>query len=245
MHFVHYNGWDMETANKQEIARPVAAFGGAVFAAVGAGLGLTAAALCCRWAVGGNGRDWWRVAFIYMNQAMVVVWLLVLPALVGNRRAGAAVKSGASPVGLAGAVWLAAAAAAIPAYIWSAWMSHVAWVNVWAMLLAQGELGLFSMAAGVWLRRVSAAAHIYVMGFLGALTIGGPMLIYLQAEFLPDAARGWRWIVPAFQIVRAASEISSLNLFWGLAVYGLCGLVGVAAAMALGTGVKRAAESQA
>lgn len=176
---------------------------------------------------------------------MVVVWLLALPAMIGNRRAGAAVKSGACPVGLAGAVWLAAAAAAIPAYIWSAWMSHVAWVNVWAMLLAQGALGVFSMAAGVWLRRVSAAAHIYVMGFLGALAIGGPMLIYLQANFLPDAPRRWRWFVPAFQIVRAAGEISSLNLFWGIAVYGLCGLVGVAAAAAFGTGVKRAAESQA
>ncbi len=235
----------MENVHKPKTAFPVVAVGGAVSAAVTTGLGLTAAALSCQWSAGGNGADWWHLAFIYVNQSMIVLWLLVLPAVTGGRRTGVFVKSGASPVGLAAGVWLAAATAAVPAYIVAAWMSQMAWATICTLLAIQGVMALFSMAAGAWLAHVSAIGRVYVIGLLGALAIGGPILIYLQAEFFPNHAAGWRWFVSAFQIVRAAQTMQSGTLFWGIAVYGLCGLCGLMAAAAFDVGAKRSVESQA
>ncbi len=233
----------MEIANKQESVFPAHVVAGALSAAVVTGLGLTAAALDCRWSADGNRATWWHLAFVYVNQAMIVLWLLVLPSVAGGQRAATVVKSGASPAGIAGAVCLAAAVASVPAYVWSAWMSQIAWINISALLLLQGVMGLLSIAAGVWLHRVSKTAQVYVMGLLAAIVIGGPMLIYLQAEFLPESADGWRWFVPAFQIAREAHRFQSVHLFWSIAVYGFCGLCGLVAA-AFGAGVAPYSESK-
>ena len=205
---------------------------GAFAAAIVASLGLLLAAMGCQWTVAPHNRDWWRFTFLYTNQALCVLWLLILPAMVSGTGFGNAIALPGTPTQTRSLCWfwLSALAASFPAFVWSGWLSRAGVGSLLVMAFIQLALAVFSWGAGMWLVRLAATTQARILALLAALVFAGPMLIYLQAEFFGNLPHfWWRWM-PSYLVVQIVDNHMFARILPGVLTYIIAGLVMLAAA---------------
>ena len=177
-------------------------------ATITAGLGLSASALNVQWGAEPPSADALRLAWPYINLALVAVIFLVWPATVLN-----------DPRASASLLWHlpAIALATTPALALAAWLSSVDALPLLHTLTLQASFALFMLGL-LNLRNQSPARQtaIATVGVLLVLVL--PLLAYLQLEFLGHPATLFPLASPPLALLSA-----SPSTWWTAAVYALLG----------------------
>ena len=173
------------------------------------GLALSACVLGVQWGAGVSDGEILDRAWMYVNFGLTVMLLLVWPGMK---------LRGSDSVGvLATGMWelCAIAVSAVPALSAAAWLSGVSGAALARMLGLQLGLALLGFGLTMWRGRETWHARMAGLGL--ALTLGLPMVAYLQAEFAPAAWRGWFAATPLLTVLEAAGR-RNVGMVWGLAL---------------------------
>ncbi len=173
----------------------------AIVAALAAGSGLALAMTACRWTIGGSRSPLGQNAFLYTNEAITFALFLVIPCMFAAKRTDAGRTPATRFPTRIHAIWpVAAAVAALPAFCWAAWLSNLAIAAVMPMLWFQVVMLLFAAGMAFYLSRGPVGRQVAVLSIATGLMMGGPMLLYLQGEFLPGHFSKWSAAVPGFDV---------------------------------------------
>lgn len=163
------------------------------------GMGLSAAALNMQWGARPVGHDAFGLAWWYVNVGVAANWFLLWPAVVFRATAGDGAPRRATWIHLAALIVAVIPALSVAAYLAEA---HAATVGQTLMLQALFAAGCGAVLARRW---ASQTGRTLVAGTLATLLVVLPVVVYLQAEFLPGVGRAWAAAVPLLALHRVTT----------------------------------------
>lgn len=186
------------------------------------GAALTLALLAVQWGPGAPNPDALGDAFSYVMVALAGVWCLAWPA----KRGG----------GAGWGDWLAIVIGAVPAVAVGWFLADVSWRGLGYAAALQAALGVLALGV-LALRGQSPTRQAWLALVLAGYLLAGPMLAYLQKEFLPRLSEplgDYAFCLPAIVLSQGAPSTTALWLL--VAVWLVIGVAGWAASSRLRRG---------